>query len=161
MFRDPSSSLIFVARQRRLQEPTAERRRCAPAAERRPTCQWVSPADRAILVRARQVVAAAREVVGAILRWVADLPYDSRERLGSKEQELAALGISWATDSVHDAALAREIEVARQLRRAVGDVAPGGVAAARPDLSPQAARGRRRNSIVRRELNHAGTAVRV
>jgi hypothetical protein len=123
MFRDPSSNLIFVARQRRLQEPPAALRRCAPDAEHHATWLWVSPADRAMLHRARQVVVASRQAVAARLRWVANFPYDSRERLGSKEQELAMLGISWATDPLHDAALAREIEVARQRRRAAGEVA--------------------------------------
>ena len=32
-----------------------------------------------------------------MLSWVANLPCDSRERLRSKEQELAMLGISWAS----------------------------------------------------------------
>jgi hypothetical protein len=124
MFLDSYSNLIFVARQRWLQEPPAERRRCALGVERHSNCQYVSPADRAILIRARQVVTAAREVVGAILSWFASLPCDSRDRLRSKEQELAMLGINWATDSVHDAALAREIDVARQRRRAAAEVAP-------------------------------------
>ena len=62
MFRDPSSNLIFVARQRRLQEPPAERCRRAPGAERHATCQWVSPADRPMLDRARHIVAAAKTV---------------------------------------------------------------------------------------------------
>src|SRR4051812_24171409 len=86
MFLDSYSDLIFVARQRWLQEPLPDRRRCAPGVERHSNCQYVSPADRAVLIRARQVATAAREVVGAILSWFASLPCDSRERLGSKEQ---------------------------------------------------------------------------
>jgi hypothetical protein len=78
---------------------------------------------------ARWVVAAAWQAVVAVLRWVADLPWDSRERLRSQEQELAMLGITWASDPVHDAALAREIEIARQRRREVDALAP---AAERP-----------------------------
>ena len=132
MFRDPSSNLICVARQRCLQGPPAERRRCLPGAECHATWPSVSPAARALLDRVQQTVAAARQAVRAILSWVADLPYDSRERLDSKEQQLAVLGINWATDSVYDAALAREIEVARQRHRAAGDVAPRGIAASRP-----------------------------
>jgi hypothetical protein len=123
MFLDSYSNLTFVARQRWLQAPV-ERRWCAPGVERHSNCQYVSPADRAVLIRARRVVTAAQQVVGAILSWFASLPCDSRERLRSKEQELAMLGINWATDSVHDAALAREIDVARQRRRAAAEVAP-------------------------------------
>jgi hypothetical protein len=126
---DPSSNLIVVIRERRLQDP-AQRRRSAPGTEHRAAPH-------------RQIFAAARQVVGTILSWVADLPYDSRERLGSKEQELAVLGISWATDPLHDAVLAREIEVARQRRRSAGELASGAIAAPRPGPPPEAIRGRR------------------
>jgi len=142
MVLDSYSNAIFVVRQRRGPSSPTERRRCAPRAERPPRCQGVFPTDRAILGRARQIVMAAKEAVGTMLRWVATLPCDSRERLRSKEQELAMLGISWATDPLHDAALAREIEVARQRRRAAGEVA-----VALPDLALQVACGHLGNSI--------------
>jgi len=152
MVLDSYSNEIFVVRQRRGSEPPTERRRCAPGVERPPRCQGVSPTDRAIPGRARQIVMAAKEGVGTILSWVATLPCDSRERLRSKEHELALLGISWTTDSVHDAALAREIEVARQRRQAASEVAPGVAAEVRPSPSSLVARADRRISI-------AGTPV--
>ena len=101
-----------------------------------------------MLDRARQAVAAGRQAIAALLRWVTNLPYDSREQLGSKEQELAILGISWAIDPGHDTALAREIELARQRRRTAGELAPRGFVAARSG-PPRAIRGHRRISISR------------
>jgi len=156
---DTFSNEIVVARRQRLQEPPAEQRRCAPGAERPPRCQQVSVADRVQLVRARQIVIAAKEAAGATLNWLADLPYDSRDRLHSKEHELAMLGVSWASDPVYDAALAREIEIARQRRRAASEVASGVAAEARPGLPSRAARRDRRISIAGREPDHADLAV--
>lgn len=60
-----------------------------------------------------------RGVIGTTLARIGALPYDSRERLASKEEQLAALGINWATDAPYDAELAQELERAR-LRRQTG-----------------------------------------
>jgi len=54
----------------------------------------------------------------ALDRMVMLLP-DSRDGLRSKEQELAATGVSWTSDPGYDEILARQIEDAR-LRRQVG-----------------------------------------
>ena len=175
MFLDSYSNLIFVARQRRLQDLPTERGQCTPGAERPPCYQRVSPADRAIRARARHIVTVAKEVVGTMLSWVANLPCDSRERLRSKEYELAMLGISWATDPVHDAVLAREIEVARQRRRAANERrarrrcrgSPGPAFTGRPgrpsNLNRRAARGRHAGACAptrrRRTTVHAAPAL--
>lgn len=57
-----------------------------------------------------------RGVTGATLARIGALPYDSRDSLPSKEQQLAELGISWATDAAYDAQLAQELADSR-LRR--------------------------------------------
>lgn len=57
-----------------------------------------------------------RGVTGAALARISTLPYDSRDSLPSKEQQLAELGISWATDAAYDAQLAQELAGSR-LRR--------------------------------------------
>lgn len=54
-----------------------------------------------------------RGVTGAALARISTLPYDSRDSLPSKEQQLAELGISWATDAAYDAQLAQELARAR------------------------------------------------
>jgi hypothetical protein len=107
----------------------------------------MSLADRVILVRARHIVMAAKEAAGATLNWLADLPYDSRGRLHSKEHELAMLSVSWASDPVHDAVLAHEIEVARQRRRAASEVAPGVAAETRLGTPSRVARRDRRGLV--------------
>ena len=68
------------------------------------------------------------------------------------------LGISWATDPLHDAALAREIEVARQRRRAAGEVAPGVAAAARPDLPYRPSASSRTTMVLNSSLLNLGAA---
>jgi len=68
----------------------------------------------------RPAVFALQQVCGAIGAWLARLgalTYDSREGLPSKEQQVAALGISWATDAAYDAELAQELADARLRRR--------------------------------------------
>lgn len=57
-----------------------------------------------------------RYIVGEGLARLGALPYDSRERLRSKEQDLASRGIRWAADAADDAILARELEAARRRR---------------------------------------------
>jgi hypothetical protein len=132
MYLDPYTNLIFIGQQRRLREPSVHRRQSAPGDGRH---------------AARRVVVAVWQAIGAVLHWVADLPCDSRERLRSKEQELAMLGITWASDPVHDAALAREITVARRGRLEAKALAYGGSTAVRQNSS-QATRGNRRIAIV-------------
>jgi len=130
MYLDPYSNLISSTQQRRLREPSVHRRQSA--------------ADDGHHA-ARQVVAAVRQAVGAVVHWIADLPCDTRERLHSKEQELAMRGISWASDPAYDAALAREIAVARQRRREASALAYGGIAV--HQNSSQATRRNRRIAI--------------
>jgi hypothetical protein len=113
----------------------------------------VGTADETVLVHARQVVAVAVRAVRAALSWVADLPCDSRDRLRAREQDLAVLGITWVRDPDDDA-LAREIALAQQRRRALDVPARGAAAAAGPDSPPPTARGPRRSSAVGREWDH-------
>lgn len=56
--------------------------------------------------------------IAPLLARVGALPYDSRERLTTKEQQLAMFGISWATDAPYDAELAQELAGARRRRQA-------------------------------------------
>lgn len=49
---------------------------------------------------------------------VGTVAYDSREGLRSKEQDLAAYGITWTTDLGDEEDLARELQAARQRRLA-------------------------------------------
>lgn len=53
------------------------------------------------------------DVFEAALVRIGALPYDSRDSLPSEEQQLAELGISWATDAAYDAQLAQELARAR------------------------------------------------
>jgi hypothetical protein len=64
-------------------------------------------------------------VIEAALARVGTLPYDSRDGLPSKKQQLAELGISWATDAAYGTVLAQELADSRLHRHA-------GVAAATP-----------------------------
>jgi hypothetical protein len=132
MYLDPYSNLISITQQRRLKELSVQRHRPAPDNGRH---------------AARQAVAAVRQAVGAILRWVADLPYDSRERFHSKEQEFARLGVSWVTDPAYDAALACEIEVARQRHLAVVEFAQRADVPATPGPVSPSRSGRRRIAV--------------
>ena len=69
--------------------------------------------------RLASAVAAVPRTVGAILGRVGALAHDSGEGLRSKEQELAAQGLTWAADPAYEQALAEELEATR-LRRAAG-----------------------------------------
>jgi hypothetical protein len=64
-------------------------------------------------------------VAGTALARIRTLSYDSRDRLLSEEQHLAALGMTWATDAAYDAHLAEELARSRLQRDA-------GVATATP-----------------------------
>lgn len=145
MYLDPYSNLIFIAQQHRLQEPSVQPRESTAGDERR---------------AARRIVAAAWQALAAVLRWIGDLPWDSREQLQSKEQELAMLGTTWTSDPVYDATLAREIGVARQRRREVDALAQDGVAVIHEDLSLRTGRGHRLSSTARREPDLASLAMR-
>jgi hypothetical protein len=65
------------------------------------------------------IVGKVRQILSAALDRIVMLLPDSRDGLRSKEQELAAVGVAWSSDSAHDEMLARQIEAAR-LRRRVG-----------------------------------------
>ena len=54
--------------------------------------------------------------LGTALSRLSTLPHDSRDSLPLKETELAAFGVSWATDLTHETELAQELATAR-LRR--------------------------------------------
>jgi hypothetical protein len=125
-----------------------------PDSQQAPTVIPVGTAGRTVRIGASQSVAAALRAMGAVLRWVADRPCDSRDRLRTKEQDLAILGIRWVSDPDDDAALALEIAVARQQRWALDVLARGAAAAASPDSPPPIARGHRRNSTIGREGDH-------
>jgi hypothetical protein len=63
-------------------------------------------------------ISTVRQIINAALDRIVLLLPDSRDKLRSKEQELAASGLTWATDPAHDEMLARQIESARLQRRA-------------------------------------------
>jgi hypothetical protein len=130
--------------------------RCIVRRERGPRVAAVAHSMR---VSARQVGGTVQQAGAAILRWVAELPCDSREPLRSKEHELAVLGMRWTSDRDADAALAHEIVVAREQRRGVAsDRARAIVAAAGSAATRHAARGYRRTSAPRSGLDRAGMA---
>ncbi len=81
-------------------------------------------------------IVAVRDTARATLSWLGDLPCDSRERLHSKEYELATLGVNWVSDPAHDAALAQEIAVARQQRLASHQIPGDAATAPGAPLSP-------------------------
>lgn len=61
------------------------------------------------------VAGVLRGIASALGRATSLIP-DSRDPLRSKEQELAALGVTWGTDPAGDYALARELHLARAQR---------------------------------------------
>jgi hypothetical protein len=69
-------------------------------------------------------------ILGAALAFVGSLAHDSRPRLRSSEEELAALGVTWQTDPAYDAKLAQQIQAARPRRQA--DFPPAETAAPVP-----------------------------
>ena len=80
---------------------------------------------------ARPATSAAAKAAGVFARLVSlmgALVPDSRDGLRSKEQELAAWGITWQGDRAHDEALALELRAAR-FRRQAGIAAPASAAA--------------------------------
>jgi hypothetical protein len=83
-------------------------------------------------------VFALHRVGSGLLARIGALPYDSRDGLPSKEQQLADLGINWATDAAYDAQLAEELAHA-QLRRHKGVAA---ATPAEPVVPPSAVRAR-------------------
>lgn len=87
---------------------------------------------------------------GTVLAWAGALICDSREGLHSKEQQLAAYGVSWIADPAYDAELAQELKTAREQRHA-------GVSVTSPTEStmPAAARSGLR-FVVGAALVHAG-----
>ena len=50
---------------------------------------------------------------------------DSRGAVRSQEQDLAAFGVTWATDTAHEAALAQELRAAQRRRLANPPAAAG------------------------------------
>lgn len=90
-------------------------------------------------------------VIGVTFARIGALPSDSRERLTTKEQQLAELGISWATDTAYDAELARDLARSR-LRRHKG--VPTATSA--PAEVPRTMVGRRFRWSVGVLLIHAG-----
>ena len=71
--------------------------------------------------RRRPMLAVVRrvgEVGGPALAFFGRLAHDSREGRNSKEQELAAYGVTWAADLAHQEELARELWAARHRRLA-------------------------------------------
>jgi hypothetical protein len=89
------------------------------------------------------ILGSARQILSTALDRMVMLLPDSRDGLRSKEQELAATGVSWASDPGYDEMLARQIEDAR-LRRRVGyptvqSVPPSATSGQRPkgSLVPQ------------------------
>ena len=102
------------------------RQALAAAARARRSDELRLSADaRAVLTGARRSVARARVVAGldlvakALARAAAAaLVYwpDSRDGLRPPEHELAARGVRWTNDPVHDRELAREVEAARARR---------------------------------------------
>jgi hypothetical protein len=81
-------------------------------------------------------IVAVRDAARATLSWLADLPCDSRERLHSKEYELATLGVNWMSDPAHDAELAQEIAIARRQRLASNQIPGDAAMAPGAPLSP-------------------------
>ena len=81
----------------------------------------------------RPVLAGVLRGIGAALGHAAALVPDGREGIRSKEQDLATLGVRWATDSADDVVLARELQAARAQRQARRPVSPaGGLLEGRP-----------------------------
>lgn len=75
----------------------------------------------------------AGAATGAALAWIGTLINNSREDLHSREQQLAAYGVSWVADPIHDAELAQELKTARE-RRHAGVVATPPVQATTPAI---------------------------
>lgn len=76
--------------------------------------------------RRPSVVAAVLRGIASALVHVAALVPVSREGIRSKEQDLAALGVTWVTDPVRDHALALELQAARARRQAHWLASPAG-----------------------------------
>jgi hypothetical protein len=64
------------------------------------------------------IVGNVRQILGATFDRISLLLPDSRDSLRAKEQELAAVGVTWRSDPAHDEMLARQIEAARRRRHA-------------------------------------------
>jgi hypothetical protein len=63
------------------------------------------------------IVGTVRQILGATFDRIALLLPDNRDSLRTKEQELAAVGVTWAPDPAYDEMLARQIDAARLRRR--------------------------------------------
>lgn len=85
------------------------------------------------------ILGSARQILSAALDRMVMLLPDSRDSLRSKEQELAATGVSWASDPAYDEMLVHQIEDARLRRRVayptVQSVPPSATSSQRPKVS--------------------------
>jgi hypothetical protein len=82
-------------------------------------------ASHGIGARPGAVAGVLRGIASALGRATALLP-DGREGIRSKEQDLAALGVTWVTDPVRDHALALDLQAARARRQAHWLASPAG-----------------------------------
>jgi hypothetical protein len=82
------------------------------------TTKWSRHMTTAVPAQGARSTGAVRQFLSAAFDRLAMLLPDSRDSLRSKEQELAAVGVTWPPDLAYDELLARQIETARAGRYA-------------------------------------------